>query len=77
MVRRWCISVETHPKGQLECLKLIVSPTYIDKRIGYIALNLLLDENTEVLMLATQTIKTYPYTFLTWLIALNIKGYYE
>eukprot|EP01128_Nolandella_sp_AFSM9_P006359 TRINITY_DN3248_c0_g1_i1.p1 TRINITY_DN3248_c0_g1~~TRINITY_DN3248_c0_g1_i1.p1 ORF type:complete len:814 (+),score=182.60 TRINITY_DN3248_c0_g1_i1:152-2443(+) len=44
--------------GQLECLKLIVATSYIDKRIGYLALNLLLDEHTEVLMLATQTIKT-------------------
>jgi len=51
-------------QGQLECLKLIVSHDYTDKRIGYLALNVLLDENTEVLMLATQAIKTYPSILL-------------
>lgn len=43
--------------GHMECLKLIVSPHYSDKRVGYLGLTLLLDERQEVLMLVTNSLK--------------------
>ncbi len=43
--------------GQMECLKLISAPGFPDKRIGYLALTLLLTEQTEVLMLVTNSLK--------------------
>ena len=45
--------------GQMECLKLIVSPSYADKRMGDLGLMLLLDEKQEVLMLVTNSLQTY------------------
>jgi AP-1 complex subunit gamma-1 len=43
--------------GQLECLKLISAPGFPEKRIGYLGLTLLLTEQTEVLMLVTNSLK--------------------
>lgn len=42
--------------GQVECIKLLASPRFIDKRLGYLATMLLLDENQEILTLLTNSL---------------------
>lgn len=43
--------------GQMECLKLISAQSFPEKRIGYLALTLLLNEQAEVLTLVTNSLK--------------------
>lgn len=43
--------------AQLECIKLIASSSFAEKRIGYLALSLILDERAEVLTLVTNSIQ--------------------
>lgn len=43
--------------GQTESLKLVVSPKYADKRLGYLDIMLLIDEKTKVLILVTNSLK--------------------
>ncbi|KAJ3029593.1 UNVERIFIED_CONTAM: clathrin associated protein complex large subunit [Siphonaria sp. JEL0065] len=43
--------------GQIECLKLVASPKYTDKRLGYLGIMLLMDETQETLTLVTNCIQ--------------------
>ena len=43
--------------GQLECIKLVASDSFQEKRIGYIGLMLLVGDQSELLMLVTNSIK--------------------
>lgn len=42
--------------GQVECIKLLASARFADKRLGYLAVMLILDENQEVLTLLTNSL---------------------
>ena len=43
--------------GQMECLKLIASTRFAEKRVGYLGLSLLMTEDLEVLTLVTNSIQ--------------------
>ena len=58
--------------GQMECLKLISAQTFAEKRIGYLGLTLLLTENTEVLMLVTNSLKVDLFNSNQYIVALAL-----
>jgi hypothetical protein len=49
--------------GQVECLKLIASQNFPEKRMGYLGLMAMVDERHEVLMLVTNSIKQFVIFF--------------
>lgn len=51
----YIIGEKTH-FGQVECIKLLASSKFADKRLGYLATMLILDENQEVLTLLTNSL---------------------
>ena len=44
--------------GQVQSVKLIASPNFSDKRIGYLAMVLLVSEDNDIFLLVTNTLKS-------------------
>ena len=42
--------------GQIECVKLVSSTNFTEKRIGYLGLSQLMDESSDILILVTSSI---------------------
>ncbi|KAH3674471.1 hypothetical protein WICMUC_003309 [Wickerhamomyces mucosus] len=75
LIYLYILGEKTH-FGQIECINLLSSPKFADKRLGYLATMLLIDENQEVLTLLTNSIQLdlhHPNNFIQGL-ALSTLG---
>lgn len=75
LIYLYILGEKTH-FGQIECINLLSSPKFADKRLGYLATMLLIDENQEVLTLLTNSIQMdlhHPNNFIQGL-ALSTLG---
>ncbi|CAI5755780.1 unnamed protein product [Candida verbasci] len=69
LIYLYILGEKTH-FGQVECLKLLSSQRFADKRLGYLACMLILDENQEVLTLLTNSLDNdmqHPNSFIVGL----------
>mmetsp|Transcript_28820 Transcript_28820/g.33278 ORF Transcript_28820/g.33278 Transcript_28820/m.33278 type:complete len:897 (+) Transcript_28820:42-2732(+) len=60
--------------GQLECLKLITSSNYTEKKIGYLGLTQLFSEKSEILMMATNRMRMDLQSGQNYVIALALQA---
>jgi len=63
--------------GQIECLKLITSQNFADKKIGYLGLTQLFNEKSEVLMMATHRMRTDLQSSVHYVVALALAALSE
>jgi len=63
--------------GQIECLKLITSQNYSDKKVGYLGLTQLFNEKSEVLMMATHRMRSDLQSSTHYVVALALASLSE
>lgn len=63
--------------GQVECIKLVASSNFTEKRIGYLGLSQLMDESTDILMMVTNQIKKDLNEKSNYVIALGLTAIAE
>jgi AP-1 complex subunit gamma-1 len=58
--------------GQMECLKLIASPRFSDKRLGYLGAMMLLDERQDIHILITNCMKNDMHHQVQYVVGLSL-----